>query len=710
MLNVVMTYRINTFVSKLALGFLALVGVSCHKEPVGPGENGQTPVVEVIEFADSNVKNLCVRNWDTDGDGQLSFQEAAAVTDLSDVFYNSDIDSFNELRYFTGLTEICSNAFLRSSLSEITLPEGLKSIGRSAFGYCRNLSEIVIPDSVTDIGKEAFRHCTTLYKVICYAVNPPKAGYDMFLDCDPELKIILLGQSLSAYTSALNWKKYQARFEGDFNVPIVFADDKVREICDQQMWDKDGDDKISYTEAAAVTDLGSAFSGSDITSFNELRYFTGLTSISESAFSKCELLEEIIIPEGVGSIGPEAFAFCSSLKSIELPEELTAISTGVFFHCVNLSSVTLGDKIKWIGRVAFASCESLETITFSDRLNDISSGAFRDCKALKSIYFKSSSVPTGDNEMFFNHAEGRKIYVPYESIGNYIKATYWNTYAQDIVAYDYASGKPVETISFYDGWTEKICLTNFDKNSDGILTSIEAAAVTDIGQLFKDSAILRFDEFKYFTGIKSIPAEAFNSCADLQTITIPSGVTSIDKTAFKYCFALTEFKGKFASADGRCLVINGVLEFCAFGELTTYTTPPGVTAIGDYAFSESSDLKSVTVSSGVKSIGKEAFYWNQETLESVILPEGLTKIGDSAFSTTRLATITLPSTLTSIGVDAFVGNTYLKSVYCKAVTPPTVGKDAFYDLSDDLKIYVPKTSETAYRSAEYWESMTIIGY
>ena len=128
------------------------------------------------------------------------------------------------------------------------------------------------------------------------------------------------------------------------------------------------------------------------------------------------------------------------------------------------------------------------------------------------------------------------------------------------------------------------------------------------------------------------------------------------------------------------------------------------------AFSESSDLKSVTVSSGVKSIGKEAFYWNQETLESVILPEGLTKIGDSAFSTTRLATITLPSTLTSIGVDAFVGNTYLKSVYCKAVTPPTVGKDAFYDLSDDLKIYVPQASESAYRSAEYWESMTIIGY
>ena len=129
MLNVVMTHRINILVSKLALGFLVLVGVSCHKESVEPGENGQTPVVEVIEFADSNVKNLCVRNWDTDGDGQLSFQEAAAVTDLADVFYNSDIDSFNELRYFTGLTEICSNAFLRSSLSEITLPEGLKSIG-----------------------------------------------------------------------------------------------------------------------------------------------------------------------------------------------------------------------------------------------------------------------------------------------------------------------------------------------------------------------------------------------------------------------------------------------------------------------------------------------------------------------------------------------------------------------------------------------------
>ena len=65
-----------------------------------------------ITFADANVKALCVANWDTDNDGELSMEEAAAVTTLGTVFKGkTNITTFDELRYFTGVTTIGEYAF-----------------------------------------------------------------------------------------------------------------------------------------------------------------------------------------------------------------------------------------------------------------------------------------------------------------------------------------------------------------------------------------------------------------------------------------------------------------------------------------------------------------------------------------------------------------------------------------------------------------------
>ena len=91
-----------------------------------------------ITFTDAAVKAICVDNWDTNGDGELSYDEAAAVTDLGEVFrVNKNISSFEELQYFTGLT----------------------SIGESAFRDCSGLTSVTIPESVTSIGIEAFWCC-----------------------------------------------------------------------------------------------------------------------------------------------------------------------------------------------------------------------------------------------------------------------------------------------------------------------------------------------------------------------------------------------------------------------------------------------------------------------------------------------------------------------------------------------------------------------
>ena len=98
---------------------------------------GSVAWAQNITFADANVKAICVRWWDTNGDGELSRAEAAAVKELYGFSYNYNIKEFTELQYFTGLT----------------------SIGNYAFDGCDGLTSITIPENVTSIGEHAFYGC-----------------------------------------------------------------------------------------------------------------------------------------------------------------------------------------------------------------------------------------------------------------------------------------------------------------------------------------------------------------------------------------------------------------------------------------------------------------------------------------------------------------------------------------------------------------------
>ena len=84
--------------------------------------------------------------------------------------------------------------------------------------------------------------------------------------------------------------------------------------------------------------------------------------------------------------------------------------------------------------------------------------------------------------------------------------------------------------------------------------------------------------------VTTIRSSAFENCSGLTRVSIPNGVTTIEAYAFGDCSKQQEFNGKFASKDGRCLIIDGVLNSFAPAGLTGYTIPDSVTSIGDYAF------------------------------------------------------------------------------------------------------------------------------
>lgn len=672
----------TTFILFSILAILSSA-VSCKKEPVGEQSAPQgEPKVEVVEFEDKKTKILCLINWDADDDGELSYEEAAAVTDLGEVFKEATISTFYELRYFTSLTTIPNSAFQNSTLVDITLPEGIISLGNFAFKGCAKLNSITIPFSVESIGAEAFANCPTLGFVECLPYTPPKLGFNCFKNFTEPFKIQVLSQSLEAYKLANRWQDYSPYIIEDYYRPLYFADDKVRILCEQK-WDTTGDNQLSFTELDVVTDIGLVLSESDITSFDEFQYFVNVHSLAKMAFLNC-----------------------TQLKSIKLPADLTIIEDAAFYNCTSLETIKLNQKITRIGKGAFFGCTSLKTLTLPETLKTLEPGAFRNCTGLESLYFTSATPPSGENEMFYNNAEGRKIYVPYKSIGKYMNASHWKTYAKDIVGYDYENGEVVEVIDFAEGFTKEICLANWDADGDGILTSREAAAVSDIGVIFKDSSILWFDELKYFTGLKTIGPEAFYSCASLQYITIPESVTSIDKSAFKYCISLEEYRGKFASEDKCCLVMDGVVEFFAQGSSTSYTLPSGVTAVGDSTFMEATNLEKVVIPSGVKTIGDYAFHWC-EALKEVTIPEGVTHIGKNAFSYSAIESVTIPSTVRNIGNDAFGWCTNLSKVYCLATTPPNA-EDIMYGTGESIKIYVPGQSVEAYQAHSFWGQYTIV--
>ena len=140
------------------------------------GEDG------IIAFADGNVRNICVEHWDTNGDGELSYSEAAAVTSLDNAFsWNGDITSFDELQHFINLAAINGNEFSYcSSLTSIVIPNSVASIGWCAFEGCYGLASVEIPSSVTSIGL-SFNNCPNLLEIVVDAGN---AVYDSRDNCN----------------------------------------------------------------------------------------------------------------------------------------------------------------------------------------------------------------------------------------------------------------------------------------------------------------------------------------------------------------------------------------------------------------------------------------------------------------------------------------------------------------------------------------------
>ena len=153
---------------------------------------------------------------------------------------------------------------------------------------------------------------------------------------------------------------------------IEFKDPYVKTIC-VAAWDTDGDSELSYVEATAITTLGTKFKGNTlIESFEELKYFTHLTSIDDDTFNACTALTSIQIPASVETIGLRAFKKCSSLANITFEK-------GSILKDIKGGSKMASDYMSIDYYGAFSDCSALTAIEIPASVESIGVAAFKYC-------------------------------------------------------------------------------------------------------------------------------------------------------------------------------------------------------------------------------------------------------------------------------------------------------------------------------------------
>jgi hypothetical protein len=344
------------------------------------------PTVEVLDLAGATYNNtsLSVRFLSS----STSIKEISLPGNITSITgsaegdgYSSGYGPFNGCSSLTritlpdGLTNIESGAFYGcSSLTNINIPEGVTSIGNYAFSGCSSLTSITIPEGVTSIGDDAFECCSSLT-----SINIPESvtsiGRYAFYGCS-SLTSINIPESVTSIG--------YCAFADCSSLTSIHIPESVTEIGSAAFFGCSSLTSIHIPKGVTSIGWNAFYRCSSLTSINIPE---SVTSIGDGAFEDCSSLTSITIPEGVTSIGSDAFHGCSSLTSIHIPEGVTSIGDDAFYGCSSLTSITIPESVTSIGRWAFYNCSSLTSITIPESVTSIGRWAFYNCSSSMKVYW-----------------------------------------------------------------------------------------------------------------------------------------------------------------------------------------------------------------------------------------------------------------------------------------------------------------------------------
>ncbi|MBR5035122.1 MAG: leucine-rich repeat domain-containing protein [Bacteroidales bacterium] len=611
---------------------------------------------ENISFVDDAFKGYCVSHYDKNGDGEISFAEAAAVTSFVNftAAEKSSIKEVFELPYFFKGERI-PNFEGCTALKQVILPGTLQNIQANAFKGCTGLEVITIPSTVTTIGEGAFEGCTSL------------ARFD------------------GAYAST------DRRYIVRDNHVLAFAPAGLTET----------------TIPDGVTTINAGVFANN-TSLKTVNLSAQLTTVEARAFKGCTALPIIRFRTAIAIIGEDAFKGCSALRSV-YSDAVTppTIGTDAFANChASLAAhVTAGNLAAYEANAAWSALsvssgqpwnEIWYTTTDGEKINGFvfvgTNGIIYGPDQPSNTYVDGKGILFFNKDCLFAGGIGFRNSTTLETIS-------FPACTQSI-GYDYCRGcTSLTSVTLPESLQSLGDQVFLDCSS---LTSITLPlGLQSIGY----SAFLNCSSLTSITlpqGLLSIGYQAFQNCSSLTSVSFPQGLQSIGDNAFDNCSSLTSV----TLLEG--LKSLGATVFSDCSSLATITLPQGLETIGWGAFIRTS-LSSITLPEGIQSVGVSLFS-QCSSLTSITLPEDFLSIPNGTFSMcSSLTSITLPQGIQSIGNDAFSWCANLTSIYINSTTPPSIGTSVL-DISPNAFFYVPTASVDVYKDAWPDYASKISGY
>lgn len=494
-----------------------------------------------------------------------------------------------------------------SNIKSVIIENGITSIGDYAFNGCSGITNVEIPDSVTSIGSCAFSACSGLTN-ITLGNGLTSVGEHAFSGCNNLDSVYIT--DLVAYLN-INFHNDSNEWAVDSN-PMYYA-------------------KKLYLNNQRIT--------------GTLIIPSGVNQIPHNAFKGCDSITSITIPDSVTSIGNHAFYKCTGLTNVTIPDNVTSIGRYAFGCCENLTTVKLPESLTFIGGYAFGFCFVLNNLTIPYNVKTVEHDAFQRCDKLQNVYITDLAawceISFADNVLFYyaknlylnNQLLSGELKIPegVTNIGSYTFANY-NKLTNVIIP---NSVEKIENNAFYNCSLTSVVIGN---------------GVTSIGKsAFQKSGL---KTVVLGDNVKIINESAFSGCS-LQKIIIPKNVTEIETNAFDSCSSQTVIEYEGSKEDWDNIYIGGGND--NFKNATiNYNSSYWDIAKFQYRIDTA---KNGVIITGFDKSETEANIPN--TIEN--LP--VIGIDENAFSGCKITKVTIPSSIASIGNDAFADCNSLNDVY-----------------------------------------------
>ena len=385
------------------------------------------------------------------------------------------------------------------------------------------------------------------------------------------------------------------------------------------------------------------------------------------------------------------FVYSSVIDSVTIGNEITTIGAYAFYGFYQLESITIPESVTSIGDYVFWDSR-LRSITIPESVTSIGDMAFGCCYFLKKFEGKFASK---DGRCLIVNGT-LNAFAPFESESSAPQYYYPNGLSEyhipdEVTAISngaFSTGHDLEKFEGKFASKDGRCLIVNDTLKAFAPRAVKNYTIPEGVTAIAPHAFLNCVKLESITigaGVTFIGDDAFLYCQSLKTATVSESVATIGQFAFSGCDSLERFDGELASADGRCLVINGVVNAFAPSGLTEYAIPDGVTAIAPFTFVSCTGLKTITMPESLTAIGTYAFE-DCKGLKTLTIPNSVTVIDSFAFCLCdSLALVTIGKNVTNIGDAAFGGCCLLEKFE---------GKFASVDghclvVNDTLKAFAP---------------------